>query len=80
MNAKIEIIEAMQQYMRKNNRRPSAVVLSRTKALDIAKLDREEIGQLAEDFVRWGEDQLEAIGFLGMRVKLVSDGPDITFE
>lgn len=82
MTAYEEILKAKRDYTQQHGRRPSLLVLSRRKAIDVCKLGREVLDELSEKCVREGEDALAREGLLGMRVQIHddADAPDISLS
>ena len=80
MNAKIQIIEALQTHLRAGNPEPSTLKISMWKAQDLCRLGRDDLGDLSGELSRYGPQHLETTGFLGLKVVLTTSGPDIAFE
>lgn len=80
MNAKLDIINALQQYRKAGKPEPTTLKLSLSKADDLCKLGREDLGDLSHELLKHGPRHLEKTGLLGLKVSITQEGPDIAFE
>jgi hypothetical protein len=74
------IIDGEAAYFSEHRRPPALLKLPVLQAYELAKLGREHLGDLSARIVKDGVRVLEKDGLLGMRVKLVTDQPDFSFE
>jgi hypothetical protein len=74
------IIDAEADYFTRTGEPPKVLKLPVLLAYDLVKLGREHLGDLVGQIAKSGIHVLEKEGLLGMKVKLVPDGKDITVE
>jgi hypothetical protein len=80
VNARLEILDAWKQHLQGGNPEPTTLKLSLLKAYDLCKLGRDELGDLTQHLLLYGPRYLEKSGFYGLKVVIVTTGPDIAFE
>lgn len=79
-NAKIWILNAVQDYVDEHHGQPKAVRIPTTIALDLCKLTRDEIGDISEDLFKNGIDALKERKLFGYKMIVDPDAEDITCE
>jgi hypothetical protein len=74
------IIDGEAAYFAAHNQPPKLLKLPIVQAYELAKLGREHLGDLAGQIMKEGVRVLQRDGLLGLKVKLVNDQQDFSFE
>jgi hypothetical protein len=74
------IIDGEAAFYSKNGQVPRLLRLPIPQAYELAKLGREHLGELANRIIKSGVGILEEDGLLGMKVQLVTNQADFSFE
>jgi hypothetical protein len=74
------IIDGEAAYFSEHGASPTILKLPVLQAYELAKLGREHLGDLAGQLIKHGIRLLEKDGLLGMKVKLVTDQQEFSFE
>jgi hypothetical protein len=74
------IIDGEAAFFSSHGKAPRVLKLPVIQAYELAKLGREHLGDLAGHIIKDGVRVLEKEGLLGMKVRLVTDQPDYSFE
>ncbi len=74
------IIDAARAYLSQQGQPPSLLRLPFDEAYELAKLGRDQLGDLSGEIIKTGVRALEEQGLLGMKVRLVGDQEHFSVE